>query len=119
METVRLRDFLIYNFQSLPKTSYYKLIDTWLLVSLNILVVTMLFHTFLAHVVSKATQKPVRLFSAKSAFNRVKAENSVTMVSSSEQEQGGRTVRNSVNYGRMSSQYLGDDDVLIGARYNR
>lgn len=42
---------------SLPKTSYYKMIDWWLLVSLNILVVTMAFHTFLAHTVSKARQR--------------------------------------------------------------
>ena len=46
-------------FQTLPKTSYYKMIDWWLLISLNILVVTMAFHTFLAHQVSKATNKYV------------------------------------------------------------
>lgn len=63
------RQIIIFFFiQSLPKTAYYKLIDTWLLVSLNILVVTMLFHTFLAHVVAKSTKKPIRLFSAKSVF---------------------------------------------------
>ena len=33
------------------------MIDWWLLVSLNILVITMAFHTFLAHVVSKCTKK--------------------------------------------------------------
>ena len=33
------------------------------------LVVTMLFHTFLASVVSKAKKKPMRLLSAKSVFN--------------------------------------------------
>ena len=57
------------SFQTLPKTSYYKMIDWWLLVALNILVVTMLFHTFLASVVSKAKKKPMRLLSAKSVFN--------------------------------------------------
>ena len=45
------------------------MIDWWLLVALNILVVTMLFHTFLASVVSKAKKKPMRLLSAKSVFN--------------------------------------------------
>ena len=34
--------------QGLPKTSYYKLIDWWLIVSLNILVLTMLFHTYIS-----------------------------------------------------------------------
>ena len=33
---------------SLPKTSYYKLIDYWLLFSLNVQVLTMIFHTYLA-----------------------------------------------------------------------
>ena len=33
----------------LPKTAYYKLIDWWLLFSLNILVVTMIFHTYLSY----------------------------------------------------------------------
>lgn len=33
--------------QSLPKTSYYKLIDYWLMFTLNILAFMMLFHTYL------------------------------------------------------------------------
>ena len=35
-------------------TSYYKLIDWWLSLALYTLVMTMAFHTYLAHVVSKA-----------------------------------------------------------------
>ena len=40
--------------QGLPMTSYYKLIDWWLSLALYTLVMTMAFHTYLAHVVSKA-----------------------------------------------------------------
>ena len=55
------------------------MIDWWLLVSLNILVVTMLFHTFLASIVSKAKRKPLRLLSSKSVFryNNNKKDSSV------------------------------------------
>jgi len=41
----------------LPKTSYYKLIDWWLFFSANVLVVTMIFHTFLAYLTRKAKEK--------------------------------------------------------------
>jgi len=55
------------------------MIDWWLLVSINIMIVTMGFHTFVAHQVSKATKRPmIRLPSAKSIFNRNK-ENMVTV----------------------------------------
>eukprot|EP00095_Tigriopus_kingsejongensis_P009466 maker-scaffold1140_size60066-snap-gene-0.4 protein:Tk09466 transcript:maker-scaffold1140_size60066-snap-gene-0.4-mRNA-1 annotation:"cys loop ligand gated ion channel subunit" len=40
--------------QGLPKTSYYKLIDWWLLFSMNALVLTMCFHTGIAHLCYKA-----------------------------------------------------------------
>jgi len=43
--------------QDLPKTSYYKLIDWWLFFSTNILVVTMLFHTFLASMCRSAAKE--------------------------------------------------------------
>jgi hypothetical protein len=49
-------------FQSLPKTSYYKFIDYWLLFSLNMLVFTMAFHTYLASVVAQARNKEIRVF---------------------------------------------------------
>lgn len=44
-------------FQGLPKTSYYKLIDWWLIVSLNILVITLVFHTYIARVCVKVEAK--------------------------------------------------------------
>ena len=44
-------------FQGLPKTSYYKLIDWWFLISFNILVLTLAFHTYLSYIVSKATKE--------------------------------------------------------------
>ena len=48
----------MFKFQGLPKTSYYKLIDWWFLVSFNILVITLGFHTYLSYIVSKATKEP-------------------------------------------------------------
>ena len=53
------------------------MIDWWLLVSLNILVITMLFHTFLASKVAKLQKKPMRLLSAKSVFNYKQKDSSV------------------------------------------
>ena len=50
--------FIDFKFQGLPKTSYYKLIDWWFLVSFNILVLTLGFHTYLSYIVSKATKEP-------------------------------------------------------------
>ena len=47
--------------QGLPMTSYYKLIDWWLSMALYILVMTMAFHTYLAHVVSKAKGQTLTL----------------------------------------------------------
>ena len=49
-------------FQGLPKTSYYKFIDYWLLFSLNMLVFSMGFHTYLASVVAQARNRDLRLF---------------------------------------------------------
>ncbi|TRY67315.1 hypothetical protein TCAL_11764 [Tigriopus californicus] len=43
--------------ESLPKTSYYKLIDWWLLFSMNALVFTMAFHTGIAHLCYLAKQE--------------------------------------------------------------
>jgi hypothetical protein len=40
--------------QELPQTSYYKLIDWWLLFALNMLVLTMCAHTYISHVNSAA-----------------------------------------------------------------
>ena len=39
--------------QGLPITSYYKLIDWWLLVLFNSLALTLVFHTYLAYVIAK------------------------------------------------------------------
>ena len=39
--------------QGLPKTAYYKLIDWWLMALLNLLVLTLAFHTYLAYFISK------------------------------------------------------------------
>ena len=47
-------------FQSLPKTSYYKLIDWWLLVAMNLLVATMVFHTYVAYVVFRCKNRDDR-----------------------------------------------------------
>ena len=41
----------------MPITSYYKLIDWWLLALFNILVLTLGFHTYLSHIVSEATDE--------------------------------------------------------------
>ena len=44
--------------QELPKTSKYKLIDFWLLVCFNILVITLGFHTYVAAVIYKSKREP-------------------------------------------------------------
>ena len=36
-------------FQSLPKTAYFKLIDFWFLFSLNVFILTFMFHTFVGY----------------------------------------------------------------------
>ena len=38
----------------MPITAYYKLIDWWLLVLFNLLLLTLGFHTYLAYVISKS-----------------------------------------------------------------
>ena len=43
--------------QDLPITSYYKLIDFWLLVCFNILVITLGFHTYVASVINKSKRE--------------------------------------------------------------
>ena len=43
--------------QDLPKTSYYKLMDWWLLISVNSLVYTMAIHTYLARVIKEEEDK--------------------------------------------------------------
>ena len=45
-------------FQNLPATSYYKLIDWWLLFCFIVLVVILQFHTYLAYLISKAKTEP-------------------------------------------------------------
>ena len=44
--------------QELPKTSKYKLIDYWLLVCFNILVITLGFHTYVASIIYKSKREP-------------------------------------------------------------
>ena len=58
-----------FHFQGLPKTSYYKLVDYWLSFCLNSLVLTLIFHTYLAHVVSAAKKKPFSLNSGTRFFS--------------------------------------------------
>ena len=41
----------------MPLTSYYKLIDWWFLALFNILVLTLVFHTYLAFVIRKIDQE--------------------------------------------------------------
>ena len=45
--------------QDLPLTSYYKLVDWWLLVLFNMLVSTLGFHTYLTHLLKKAKKENV------------------------------------------------------------
>ena len=47
-------------FQDLPKTSYYKLMDWWLLISVNSLVYSMAVHTYLAKVMKEEEEKHER-----------------------------------------------------------
>ena len=51
--------------QDLPKTSYYKLMDWWLLISVNCLVYSMAVHTYLARVIKEEADKE----EAKAAAN--------------------------------------------------
>ena len=45
------------SFQGLPKTSYYKLIDYWLMFILNILAFMMLYHTYLQYTIKQDKDK--------------------------------------------------------------
>ena len=56
------------NFQNLPKTAYYKMVDYWLAFSLNILVMIMAFHTYLASKVAQAKDEPFNLMTENSFF---------------------------------------------------
>jgi hypothetical protein len=58
-------------FQSLPKTSYYTMIDVWMMFCIQMLIATMMFHTYLNKLCKEAKQnlsftEPiiVQLFSA-------------------------------------------------------
>ena len=44
-------------FQDLPKTSYFKLIDIWLLFSLNLLIVILVIHTIMIRTLKKTELK--------------------------------------------------------------
>ena len=48
-----------FKLQDLPLTSYYKLVDWWLLVLFNMLVSTLGFHTYLTHLLKKAKKENV------------------------------------------------------------
>lgn len=64
--------------QGLPKTSYYKLIDWWLLFSLNMLVLTMALHTYVAHCCFRAkNEKPV-YFNFKRVYPRSESKDDQT-----------------------------------------
>jgi hypothetical protein len=41
--------------QSLPATPYYKMIDIWLFFSMNLMVYSLSFHTYLQHIIKKNT----------------------------------------------------------------
>ena len=40
-------------FQTLPATPYFKMIDIWLFFSMNLMVISLIFHTYLQYVVKK------------------------------------------------------------------
>ena len=51
--------FQLFILQDLPITSYYKLIDWWLLVCFNVLVITLGFHTYLAYITNKSKEDSI------------------------------------------------------------
>ena len=42
--------------QTLPATPYFKMIDIWLFFSMNLMVISLIFHTYLQFVVKKETK---------------------------------------------------------------
>ena len=54
---------IIIIFQNLPKTAYYKFIDYWLMFSMQMLVITMGIHTYVAHCCFMANNQIFSLFS--------------------------------------------------------
>lgn len=50
-------------FQNLPKTAYYKFIDYWLMFSMQMLVITMGIHTYVAHCCFMANNQKFSIFS--------------------------------------------------------
>ena len=59
-------------------TSYYKLIDWWLSLALYTLVMTMAFHTYLAHVVEKAKGQTLTMQNILSGSNWLSRRNEYT-----------------------------------------
>ena len=55
----------------MPITAYYKLIDWWLLTLLNLLALTLVFHTYLAYVVSKTEDSPERKLTKVKPFYEI------------------------------------------------
>ena len=55
--------FFSYMLQNLPKTAYYKFIDYWLMFSMQMLVITMAIHTYVAHCCFMAKNQKFSLFS--------------------------------------------------------
>ena len=53
----------------LPKTSYYKMIDWWLLIALNLMVITMGFHTYMAYHISKCKNEALGLLGGSRIFS--------------------------------------------------
>eukprot|EP00094_Tigriopus_californicus_P006421 TCALIF_06184-PA protein Name:"Similar to GLRB Glycine receptor subunit beta (Homo sapiens)" AED:0.20 eAED:0.20 QI:0/1/0.66/1/1/1/6/0/430 len=62
----------------LPKTSYYKLIDWWLLFSLNMLVLTMALHTYVAHCCFRAKNEKPIYFNLKRVYPRSESRDDQT-----------------------------------------
>ena len=56
------------DFQNLPKTAYYKMVDYWLAFSLNMLVMIMAFHTYVAYRVAQAKEEPFNFMTENSFF---------------------------------------------------
>ena len=47
-------DFVI---KTLPATPYFKMIDIWLFFSMNLMVLSLIFHTYLENIVGKEAEK--------------------------------------------------------------
>merc|ERR1712038_661841 len=57
--------------QGLPRTSYYKMIDIFLIVKLNSLVITMGFHTYVAYIVTQAKDEPMNLLGSSKIVKKI------------------------------------------------